>query len=162
MRTYTKEQTDTGLSAITKLLVHLLKHLVATGDLKVEAEPRPATTTNIPVNSRRPDFSVLLGTTRHYYDVQIVAVNKDSAKEDAYDTLTEAAKEKQRKYKDLGEIFHPLIISLGSLMERGTARVYNALQKLIGPSRAKWLDNSIALTLTQAKGIAATSIIARK
>ena len=138
-----------------------IRTLSSREDLKVEAEPRPANTSGTPVNSRRPDFSVLLGTSRHYYDVQIVAINKDSAKENPFDTLTEAAKEKQRKYSDLGELFHPIIISAGGLMEEETAKTYKALQKLVGHSRAKWLDNSIALTLTQARGIAATSIIAK-
>jgi hypothetical protein len=128
----------------------------------VEAEPTPANTASgTPVNSRRPDFSVLLGTTRHYYDVQIVAINKDSAREDAYATLTEAADEKRRKYRELGALFHPLIFSAGGLMEQDTAKEYRALQKLLGSSRASWMDSNIALTLTQAKGIAATSIIPR-
>jgi hypothetical protein len=132
-------------------------------DLKVESEPTPVYTANsVPENSKRPDFSVLLGTSRHYYDVQIVAINKDSAREEAFATLTEAANAKQLKYKDLGPVFHPLIFSAGGLMEQGTAKTYKALQGLLGPSRARWLDSYIASTLTQARGIAATSIIARK
>ncbi|PVH67463.1 hypothetical protein DL98DRAFT_443562, partial [Cadophora sp. DSE1049] len=132
-------------------------------DLKVESEPTPAiSATSTPKNSQRPDFSVLLGTSRHYYDVQIVAINKDSAREEAYATLSEAANAKRLKYKDLGLVFHPLIISAGGLMEKETAKAYKALQDLLGPSRAKWLDSYIASTLTQARGIAATSILARK
>ncbi|XMA16790.1 hypothetical protein WAI453_009581 [Rhynchosporium graminicola] len=132
-------------------------------DLKVESEPTPATTgSRQPENSKRPDFSVLIGTSRHYYDVQIVAINKDSAREEAYATLTEAANAKQLKYKDLGPVFHPLIISAGGLMEKDTAKTYRALQGLLGPSRARWLDSFIATSLTQARGIAATSIIAYK
>ena len=134
-------------------------------DLKVEAELTPAiaaTASTAPVNSRRPDFSVLLGTTRHYYDVQIVAINKDSGKEDAYSTLTEAANEKRRKYKDFGTVFHPIIFSAGGLIEKDTAKAYRALQGLLGESRAKWLNSYIRVTLTQARGIAATSIVCKK
>jgi hypothetical protein len=135
------------------------KTLSSREDLKVEYEPTPTVANSTPTNSTRPDFSVLLGTTRHYYDVQIVAINKDSSRTDAYATLTEAANEKRRKYKDLGVFFHPIIISAGGLMEEETAKDYKALQKLLKPICAKWLDNSIALTLTQARGVAATSII---
>ena len=47
-------------------------------------------------------------------------------------------------------------------MEAETAKTYKALQGLLGHSRVKWLDGYIASTLTQARGIAATSILARK
>lgn len=137
------------------------KTLSSREDLKVEYEPTPAPTSASPSNSRRPDFSILLGTTKHYYDVQIVAINKDSSREEAYATLAEAANEKERKYKDLGAFFHPLIFSAGGLMHEGTAKDYKALQNLLKPSSAKWLDNQIALTLTQARGVAATSIISK-
>ena len=43
-------------------------------------------------------------------------------------------------------------------MEKDTAKAYKALQVLLGFARAKWLDSYIAITLTQARGIAATSI----
>lgn len=106
----------------------------------------------------RADFSILVGTSRYYYDVQIVAINKDSAKEDAFSTLEEAAKAKQRKYKELGNFFHPLIFSAGGLMEKTTAQTYKGLQKLLGPIRAKWLDSQIAITLIKSRAIAAMSI----
>ena len=106
----------------------------------------------------RADFSVLIGNNRHYYDVQIVAVNKDSGRDNPYSTLTEAADAKRRKYKALGAFFRPLIFSAGGLMEKDTAHAYKALQKLVGPARAHWLDNSIALALTQARAISAASI----
>ncbi|KAL2073950.1 hypothetical protein VTL71DRAFT_11276 [Oculimacula yallundae] len=128
-------------------------------DLKVESEPTPNLASSQIENQRRPDFSVLLGTSRHYYDVQIVAINKDSAREEAFDTLSEAAASKRQKYKDLGLNFHPLIFSAGGLREASTAKAYKALQELIGPSRAHWLDSFIALTLIQARGVAATSIL---
>ena len=129
-------------------------------DLKVESEPTPITASIALENSQRPDFSVLIGTSRHYYDVQIVAINKDSAREEAYATLSEAANAKRLKYSALGPVFHPLILSAGGLMEAETAKTYKALQGLLGHSRAKWLDGYIASTLTQARGIAATSILA--
>ena len=121
--------------------------------MEVEAEPLVDPTTDL-----RADFSVLLGARRQYYDVQIVAINKDSAKEDAYNTLAEAATEKRRKYKSLGTQFQPIILSAGGLMEKDTAAAYQGLQKLLGPVRAKWLSNTIALHLTQARAIAAASI----
>jgi hypothetical protein len=121
--------------------------------LVVEAEPLVEASSDL-----RADFSVLIGATRQYYDVQIVAVNKDSAKEDAYNTLAEAATAKRTKYKVLGSTFHPLVFSAGGLMELDTAAEFRSLQKLLGPTRAKWLSTSIALALTQAKGRAATSI----
>ena len=97
-------------------------------------------------------------TKRQYYDVQIVAVNKDSAKDDAYKTLTEAAQAKRHKYRTLGSSFYPLIFSAGGLMEKDTAEAFQGLQKLLGPSRSKWLCNSLAMTLTQARATAAASI----
>ena len=131
-------------------------------DLKVKSKPTPVTAFLALKNSQRPDFSVLIGTFRHYYDVQIVAINKDSAREETYATLLEAANAKRLKYNALGPIFHPLILSAGGLMEAETAKTYKALQGLLGHSRAKWLDGYIASTLTQAQEIAATSILARK
>ena len=106
----------------------------------------------------RADFSVLTGTNRVYYDVQIVALNKDSARNDPYETLEEAYREKQLKYRVLGQAFKPLIFSAGGLMSRDTAQSYKSLQRLIGPQSAKWLDKSIALILTQARATAASSI----
>jgi hypothetical protein len=98
----------------------------------------PGSPTPIPTQpALRADFSLQLGTYRHYYDVQIVAVNKDSAREEAFQTLTEAADEKRRKYKSLGTIFHPLIFSTGGLMEKSTAREYKNLQKALGPPIAR-------------------------
>jgi hypothetical protein len=130
-----------------------IKTLTSREGLVVEAEPLVEASSDL-----RADFSVLIGATRQYYDVQIVAVNKDSAKEDAYNTLAEAATAKRTKYKVLGSTFHPLVFSAGGLMELDTAAEFRSLQKLLGPTRAKWLSTSIALALTQAKGRAATSI----
>jgi hypothetical protein len=106
----------------------------------------------------RADFSVLLGTSRYYYDVQVVAINKDSARTDPYSTLAEAAAAKKRRYASLGVFFKPLIFSAGGLMEKDTAKTYKGLQKLLGPSSAKWLDTTIALALTQARALSAASI----
>jgi hypothetical protein len=109
-------------------------------DLQIESEPRiesgepgeprqpgePGEARNSPREStnsteKRANFSVLLGPSRYYYDVQIVAVNKDSAREDLYATLVEAVAEKKRKYSALGPFFQPLIFSAGGLMDKDTA-----------------------------------------
>jgi hypothetical protein len=112
----------------------------------------------VPADALRADFSVLTGTSRYYYDVQIVAINKDSAREDPYSTLEEAYKEKLRKYNALGLFFRPLIFSTGGLMAKESAQSYKSLQRLIGPQNAKWLDTTIALILTQARATVACSI----
>ena len=43
-------------------------------------------------------------------------------------------------------------------MEKDTAQAYKAIQKLLGPIRARWLDNWVALELTKARAASATSI----
>lgn len=91
---------------------------------------------------------MLIGTSRHYYDVQIVVINKDSACEEAYAILSEAANAKRLKYSALGLVFHPLILLAGGLMKAETAKTYKALQGLLRYFRAKWLDGYIASTLT--------------
>ncbi|PVH73097.1 hypothetical protein DL98DRAFT_608460, partial [Cadophora sp. DSE1049] len=73
----------------------------------------------------------------YYYDVQIVAINKDLAREKAYATLSKAANAKRLKYSALGLVFYPLIISARGFIEKETAKAYKALQDLLGPSRAK-------------------------
>ncbi|KAM5513565.1 hypothetical protein FOXYSP1_08365 [Fusarium oxysporum f. sp. phaseoli] len=67
----------------------------------------------------RPDLEVEIEPLvhRYFYDIQIVAISKDSAKEDPYSTLKEAASEKRRKYQSLGAFFHPLIFLVGGLMD---------------------------------------------
>lgn len=90
--------------------------------------------------------------------MQIVAINKDSARDDAYATLAEAAAEKRRKYSALGPFFTPLIFSAGGLMEKETAKAYKSLQKLLGPAAAKWLDSSLGMTLTKTRATSAASI----
>jgi hypothetical protein len=84
-----------------------IRTLSSREDLKVEEEPivpleslEPGSTSDL-----RTDFSVLLGTSRYYYDVQIVALNKDSAREDPFSTLKEAADAKRQKYRALGTFF---------------------------------------------------------
>jgi hypothetical protein len=108
--------------------------------------------------SLRADLAITLGNSRYFYDVQIVAINKDSAKEDPYSTLTEAAEEKKRKYAKLGGFFKPLIFSSGGLLAPQTAQTYKGLQKLIGPTSASWLDSSIGLILTRTRAFSAISI----
>ena len=126
-------------------------------DLEVEAEPLIASGPK-PDNELLADFSVLIDGTKRYYDVQIVAVNKDSAKEDSYRTLTEVANAKRLKYQAVKNYFEPLIFSAGGLMEKDTSKAYQGIQKLLGPIRASWLDNWIALELTKARAITAISI----
>ena len=134
-----------------------IRTLSSRDDLKVEDEPNTSQIGH-DANQLRADFSLMLGTSRYYYDVQIVAINKDSAKDIAYNTLTEAANEKRRKYKELGSYFYPLIFSAGGLMEKDTAIAYKALQKLLNPIQKQWLDNSIALVLTRIRANSALSI----
>jgi ABC-type dipeptide/oligopeptide/nickel transport system ATPase subunit len=62
--------------------------------LEVQKEPLVDKATSL-----QADLAVTLETSRYYYDIQIVTISKDSAPEDLYETLREAAEEKQRKYK---------------------------------------------------------------
>jgi hypothetical protein len=136
-----------------------IKILSCRADLEVEGEPQANLDDNYnQPTQKRTDFSVLLGTSRYHYDVQIVAINKDSSSTDAHQTLTKAANEKKRKYSNLGGFFKPMIFSAGGLMEKETAQSYKGLQRLLGPTKAKWLDNTIAMILVQARVQAATSI----
>jgi hypothetical protein len=108
--------------------------------------------------SLRADLAVTLGTSRYYYDIQIVAISKESAQSDPYETLREAAEEKHRKYKSLGAFFQPIIISAGGLMDLETAKTYRKLQDLIGLVAAAQLDSSIGITLTRTRAVSAASI----
>jgi len=87
-----------------------------------------------------------------------VAIHKDSARRTASETLTEAAEAKRLKYKSLGAFFHPLVISAGGLMEKDTAKSYKAIQKLVGPTAASYMDTSIGLALTRSRALAAAFI----
>ena len=107
-----------------------IKALSSRPDLEVQGEPHPDPRARA---EPRPDFSCLLRTSRYYYDIQIVAVNKDSAREGAFETLAEAAAEKKRKYRHLGASFFLLIFSSGGLIEKETAKTYKGLQKQLGP-----------------------------
>jgi hypothetical protein len=131
------------------------KTLASRTDLEVVVEPKVS---NSPTNDLRADFSVKLGTSRYYYDIQVVAINKASARLEAQETLTEAANAKRLKYQALGGFFHPLIFSAGGLMEKDTAQAYKGLQKLLGPINSQWLDNQIALILARFRATAASSI----
>ncbi|KAK2589372.1 hypothetical protein QQS21_012953, partial [Conoideocrella luteorostrata] len=110
----------------------------------------------------RADFSVTLGSSRYYYNIQIVAINKPSAKGDAQSTLTEAATAKARKYSTLGEFFRPIIISARGLMEKSTAQTYKTLQKALDPVAAAWLDTLIGVTLAKNRASSAASIAKAK
>ncbi|RKK66273.1 hypothetical protein BFJ69_g15553 [Fusarium oxysporum] len=130
-----------------------LKALSSRPDLEVEIEPLVQQETSL-----RADFAVTIGNSRYFYDIQIVAISKDSAKEDPYSTLKEAADEKRRKYQSLGAFFHPLIFSAGGLMEQETSQTYKKLQELLGPFAASQLDSTIGLALTKTRAISAASI----
>jgi hypothetical protein len=96
-------------------------HKALSSQPALEAEKEPLVQKE---TSLRADLVITLGTSRHFYDIQIVAISKDSAKEDPYSTLREAAEEKKRKYRCLGAFFHPIIISAGGLMDLETAKTY--------------------------------------
>jgi hypothetical protein len=121
--------------------------------LEVQKEPLVDKATSL-----QADLAVTLGTSRYYYDIQIVAISKDSAREGPYETLREAAEEKRRKYRCLGAFFQPIIISAGGLMDLETAKTYKKLQDLIGSVTAAQLDSSIGLTLPKTRAISASSI----
>jgi len=118
----------------------------------VESEPL------VGAGSLRADFSSLQGTSRYFYDLQIVSIAKDSAKAEPTATLTEASVAKKAKYRSLGTSFYPLVISAGGLMQKDTAKTYKALQRLVGPAAASWMDTSVALTLLKTRAHAAASI----
>ena len=77
---------------------------------------------------------------------------------EALATLQEAAAEKHRKYSAISHCFKPLIFSSGGLMEKETAQAYKALQRLIGPVAANWLDTQISYTLAKTRAVSAASI----
>jgi hypothetical protein len=135
-------------------LVYAFRNALSTKtSLEVETEPLIG-----PNTSLRADFSAILGTSRYFYDVKVVAINASSAREEALATLAKAADDKRRKYASLGPFFHPIVISAGGLMEKSTAQTYKSLQKLIGPSAASWLDTAIGLALTKTRAASAASI----
>ena len=138
------------------------KALASRADLEVEIEPVIGPTSpTAATTALRADFSATIGASRYYYDIQVVAVNKASGREEALATLEEAAQEKRRKYSSLGPLFQPLIFSAGGLMEKSTAQAYKGLQALIGPIAAHFLSTSIALTLIKARVNSAASIAKR-
>ncbi|TLD04429.1 uncharacterized protein PgNI_11984, partial [Pyricularia grisea] len=49
-------------------------------------------------NSLRAYFGVINGIFKYYYDVQIIAINKNSGNINPLNTLTDAANNKRRKY----------------------------------------------------------------
>ena len=128
-------------------------HLSTQEGLQVQEEPAVS-----PHGDLRADFSSTLQNTRYYYDIQVVALNKGSIREEAQETLREATEEKRRKYKALGSFFIPIILSSGGLIERSTAQAYKSLQKAIGPVASAFLDTSIRVTLARTRAIAASLI----
>ena len=139
---------------VTRAFINTLS---SRADLEVEAEPLISAGSDSQ-DELRADFSVLIDGSKRYYDVQIVAAHKDSAKSTLAETLTEAANAKRLKYKAIRTFFEPLIFSAGGTMEKDTAQAYKAIQKLLGPIRARWLDTWVALELTKARAASANSI----
>lgn len=138
-------------NAITKAFFNATK-----ATLDPQLEPRLQGSSDL-----RPDLSTTYNGSIRYYDVQIVAINKPSAREDPHSALIEAADAKKAKYRSLGPLFHPIIISAGGLMEKSTATLYKDLQGMIGPVAAAWLDTMISLALYKARAHSSASI-ARK
>lgn len=68
-----------------------------------------------PGNELRTDIAITFEGSRHFYDIKIVAINAASAREYAQDTLSAAARQKALKYKELGPLLHPIVISAGGL-----------------------------------------------
>ncbi|KAK5989589.1 Reverse transcriptase [Cladobotryum mycophilum] len=122
--------------------------------------PRPQDPPKTPRSQthQKADIAITLGSSRYFYDIQIVAINKPSARPEAYSTLAEAAKEKQRKYEYLGPFFRPIIISSGGLFEKEASKHYKELQKAAGPTAATWMDNQIGLILAKTRAQSALSI----
>jgi hypothetical protein len=121
--------------------------------LKAEIEPQAG-----PASQDWVDLAATIGSTRRYYDLQIVALNKLSRKDTAYGTLDEAAKEKSRKYAGLGPQFQALIISSGGLMNQSTSKAWKAIQSAIGPTVSEWLDKLVSIILTRIRAYSAASI----
>lgn len=89
------------------------KALTSIPDAKViiELEAQPG-------QQKRPDISFTSRNGRpQYFDVQIVAISKASAKSTWQLTLREAAEESKRKYKAYGSSFQSLIFSASGFME---------------------------------------------
>jgi hypothetical protein len=106
----------------------------------------------------QPDLAITKGNETRFFDLQIVALSKASARPDPYSTLQEASEEKRRKYRAFNRHFQPLVISAGGLMDQATARAYKDLQDLIEPATAYWMDSLVSLGLLRARAIAAASI----
>lgn len=70
---------------------------------------------------------MLIGTSKYYYNVQIIVINKDLAREEAYATLSKAINAKRLKYSDLGLVFHPLILLVKGLIEAEIVKIYKTL-----------------------------------
>jgi hypothetical protein len=121
--------------------------------LQMEFEPHVDRSSDL-----KADFSLLIGNSRYYYDVQIVAVSKESGKTDVFDTLKEAFDSKKRKYNTLGNYIRPLIFSSGGLMDPNSAKFYKEIQKIVGPYMTDWMDTHIGMTLHKFRAYAAVSI----
>ena len=166
------------IARYSKVYRALINALSSRPDLEVEREPlvgsiayeapvapRAPRAPEAPRATRTPialglkaDLSALIGTSRYYYDIQIVAINKPSSREEAYATLEEAAIAKIAKYRSLGPYFRPLIFSAGGLMAKETSKAYKELQSLLIPSEASWLDTNLGLIFAKTRALSAISI----
>ncbi len=108
--------------------------------------------------STRTDLVITSKSNRHYYDIQVVAINAETAEQDPYLTLDQAARAKSVKYNALGPSFKPLIFSAGGLLSKETSVEYKRLQRLAGPSAANYLDNTISLVLLRTRAKARNSL----
>jgi hypothetical protein len=106
----------------------------------------------------RPDLVVATATSKLFYDVQIVAINADSADTDPYRTLEIAEKAKIAKYSKLGPSFRPLIFSSGGLLSKKSSVEYKKIQTLVGPAASYYLDSSISLILLRTRAQARNSL----
>ena len=136
--------------AIVRSFVQALQSRPA---LQAELEPLVSSKADL-----HADFKAIIGNSWFFYDVQVVATSKDSARADPWATLQEAYDAKLRKYRILGGYIKPLILSTGGLMAKESAKSYKQLQEIVGPSVAYQLDVAVGLTLTKQRAYAASSI----
>lgn len=110
------------------------------------------------VLAKQKKIELKVSLTPCYYDIQVVAINKDSAWEDAYATLAEAAAEKKSKYAALGPRFKPLIFSAGGLRNKNSAQAYKSLQKCLTRLQLSGWMRALRLFSRKTRAIASTSI----
>lgn len=125
---------------------HLAQGFKASHPLSVETE------VHLPGTQERMDLVVTRATGIRHFDVTIRSLHAREARE-PYATLETVEKAKRLKYKRLGNAFEPLVISHGGLMSRNTSQIYQKIQRDAGPTTAKWMDKSIAMTLLRSRAL---------